>query len=234
MPYYIDVLWAWLERHDKLAAWVQAASSVGAIVFTIVLWQVDKCRQRKLHEASQRAHAERIALGLKQEIKEAIEACDFHEVGCASVLDAFIKATREGGTPSMGTPFPAGSLAVTDATIYQGVAAELSTLPEGVATRIVSFYSFASNMARLATTGPSAVETCRALLPQFSRLRMTGVLATIAIDKFAATGYSDEAVIAIRPEEVVAAAEKARYPLAEIAATYGVDVGRAGERSSTT
>jgi len=105
---------------------------------------------------------------------------------------------------------------MTDAIVYRQMAAELGQLPLELIKSVVLFYSMALDLGRMAdaaSTAQMAYETIQSLAPRF---KMNAALLITTLDKFEASGFSMDADIRPKPEEVRELAAKTGYPLEEV------------------
>jgi hypothetical protein len=162
-----------------------------------------------------------LTTGLKAEIKAAIEWTNYQEQSLDQTLKALAAARAKGAVVKNARIQP-GSMTVTDATVYRQIASELGRLPPALIQSVVRFYANALRISRIADGAPTVEDSCKVVLETAPRLKMYAAMLLLTLDKFEASGFSSDADIEPKPEEVRKLAVDTGYPLEQIMRERGI------------
>lgn len=225
---HTNLMHAWLSDPNT-PAWVQAVGSVIAIL--VAVWVPARQRSNSLRDAiaererQRKEHLKRVTAGLRAEIGAAIEASDRQQFTIDRTLKRLKEAQRKGMEIKDTGPIPAGSMMLTDAIVYQQIAAELGQLPTELVTSIVTFYTFALELGRIADHSSNAANAYQTVRPLLPRLRMNAAMLIRMLEKFESSGFDPNSKIQSMPEEIRELAAKVGYPLDEILKERGLNIG---------
>lgn len=189
----------------------------------IAWWQYKLALRAAREEKSRsdREHLKRLIAGLKAEVCAALEMVKAQQVGLAITLKAIDEA-RGKGLPIKESQVTPGSMTISDAVVYQQVAADVGRLPSTILEMAVSFYSRASSASRVAEGAPNSEQSYRLFKYLLSRVGMNGAMLVRMLDKFAAADFSDTADLQLTRDEAEQAAKEVGYPLSELAREAGL------------
>jgi hypothetical protein len=204
------------------AAWVQAVGSVVAILVAVyVSW-----RQRRDQIAEQarqdREQLRRLSAGFRAEIVAAGKTADRREFAIKHTFQMVEQARRSGVAVAEPGPIQPGSLTLSDATIYKQLSAELGRFSPGLITNIVTFYSLVFDTKRMTDGAPKAMQAYEELLGSLPRFKMNAAILVVTLDKFEAAGFSANADLSLKPDELRKMAEATGYPLDEVLKERGL------------
>lgn len=209
-------------------AWVQAVGSIIAILVAVfVPWRQ---RRNVLRDATadrirqERDHLQRLAIGLREEIRAASDAAHRRQEAIAQTFAHLREAASRGEIIKEAGPIQPGSLSLTDATVYKQIAAELGRLPPELIKSIVAFYSLALDISRIADAAPTAIEAYNLIFSSLPRVRTYAAILVRTLEKFETAGFSADTDLHPTAAEVRQFADAAGYPLDQIAKERGVNL----------
>jgi len=211
-----------------MPAWVQAVGSVIAILVAVFVPWIQ--RRNVLRDAAiergrqDKEHLQRLTVGLREEIRAASGAADRRQFAIARTLQEIQGAVRGGATIKETGPVHPGSLSLTDAIVYKEIAGELGRLPPELIKAIVTFYSLALEVGRIADGAPTAMQAYGEILGLLPRLKTHSAILVRTLEKFEQAGFAANSDIRPTPAEVRRFATDAGYPLDEIAKERGIEL----------
>ena len=163
----------WLS--DPLApAWAQAIFAGLAIVIAVAVtaWQRSSARgdARVAQMLQNREHLRRTTVALRAEVAAALEAAYHQREGIEQTLRQVENARQQGIAVKASGPIRPGSMNVTDAIVYRGMASEIGLLPPELIKSVVDFYSRAGEAGRLADVAPDALQAYKMVPIYFTTL----------------------------------------------------------------
>jgi hypothetical protein len=217
----------WLS--DPLApAWAQAIFAGLAILLAVVVtaWQRSSAMRddRAKHAQQEIEHLRRLTVGVRAEIRAALQMAGAQQERLDQTLSQIADAREQGISIVASGPIHPGSMVVTDAVVYRQIAADLGRFPPELIKWLVQFYAYAAELGRRADAAPQAVQAYQMLSESGSRLRLLAALVLKTLDKFEASGFSVNADISLKPDEIKELAAKTGYPLADLARERGFTV----------
>lgn len=195
-----------------LPGWVQAIGSAGAIIVAVVLWRFDRQREVISQEKMDRERTRRLVAGLRAEIRYALESTERHWSAMKLVLAQTKQAMAAGKTIRDGS-FPNQLFALTDAVIFRELASELGQLPPILIENIVSFYSFARDIERLAGTEESTLRSFKLVEGLIPRLRFSGELTLAMLEQFELRNFNADADVNVGTDKLQQIAKRVEHPL---------------------
>ncbi|HZK90088.1 MAG TPA: hypothetical protein VFC56_08090 [Stellaceae bacterium] len=113
-------------------------------------------------------------------------------------------------------------MTITDAIVYRQIAAELGRFPPDVNRWVVTFYSDALEVSRLADGAVTTQAACVVITDLASRLKFRAAILLRIIDKFQAADFATSTNIQLEPDEVRQFARESDYPFEEVLREHGL------------
>jgi hypothetical protein len=179
---------------------------------------------RAKHAQQEIEHLRRLTVGVRAEIRAALQMAGAQQERLDQTLSQIADAREQGISIVASGPIHPGSMVVTDAVVYRQIAADLGRFPPELIKWLVQFYAYAAELGRRADAAPQAVQAYQMLSESGSRLRLLAALVLKTLDKFEASGFSVNADISLKPDEIKELAAKTGYPLADLARERGFTV----------
>lgn len=222
----------WLS--DPMApAWVQACGSIATVIVSIVtivvaVWIPAHQRKKAIGDAraeqnrQEREHLRRLTAGFRAEVLAASKTANRREFAIKHTFQTVERARRSGVTVSEPGPTQPGSLSLSDATLYKQMAAELGRFPPAIISQIVTFYSLIFDVDRISDGAPTAMQAYRELLESLPRFKMYAAILVAILNKFEAAGFSADADLNMKPDEMRKMSAETGYPLDEVLKERGL------------
>lgn len=218
---------------SEWAAWVQAIGSIAAIGIAIGVpyYQHSAVEHSKADDQARSIKDQRgrIVAAVRQEIVTSDEILQARVEAARSTLNV-INLRERAGRPVTGPAMPASSFRITEAVIYRAAAAELGILPKPLLGAIIDYYSRVNEIERLAGLQTDARNFLKSALELIPRIRCTGAILRMELDKYEASGciIETEEEFQIDQQAIFKAAVDVGYPLEEVAKQRGLDLKAAG------
>lgn len=206
------------------ASWLEAIGTLAAVVTAVVLWRMDRTRERETFARTEQERVRRMAVALRAEIESAAKVAKRQQSTIADTLAAIAGAVQQGAQISNRGPLAAGSMALTDATVFQAMAPELGRLPDEMIRKTIDLFTFARDLERLVMIGADPIVAFRQIAALLPRFRMVAGMLLRVYDRFLAAACSENADLNLPKEELLAIAKEVGYPLAKIAKERGIEI----------
>ena len=150
-----------------------------------------------------------------------VDAVNRQKFAAKRALKALHQA-RERGAMIQGTgPILPGSMVSTDAIVYRQIAAELGRLPSELIKSVVTFYSLALELGRLADSASTAQIAYETILQLAPRLMTHAAILIRTLENFEASDFAVNADVRPKPDEVRTIATQMGYPIDQILSERG-------------